>query len=82
MSKFVKQILKYVSFVLIFVVVFGISAVLKVKSIFGDELFTTFTLQGAFAIETLSDNEFTKELMNIKYIKEDGSNRRKRNCYI
>jgi hypothetical protein len=59
--------------IVLFIAVFAISAVSKVKNIFGGEVFTAFSQQGATAAEHLSESELTKELIEVSYIKEDGT---------
>ncbi len=73
MKKFLKKFLKSFLFVIIFVAVFGVSAVSKFKAIFGGETFSAFALQGASSTVTLSEDEVTKEFVDIRYIKENGS---------
>lgn len=51
---------------------FGLSAVSKFKDIIGPDLVSAFTLQGNTAVETLSDDEYQKEIIDVKYIKANG----------
>lgn len=60
-------------YIILFFCVLTASVVNKAKDIFGGELFTAFALQGAQAKESLAEDELTKELVSVKYIKEDGS---------
>ncbi len=73
MRKFIKKLLWIILCTFIFIGAFGMSGISKIKDIFGDELFNGFALQGASSTETLSDDEVSKEIMDVKYIKEDGS---------
>lgn len=72
MKQIIKKVLWVNFYILIFVIVFGISAVSKFKDIIGPDLVSAFTLQGNAAVETLSDDEFQKEIIDVKYIKANG----------
>ncbi|UOQ83579.1 hypothetical protein [Gracilibacillus salinarum] len=67
-----KKLLWVILCVFVFCCVFGLSAFSKFKDIFGEDLVAAFTLQGNDAIETLSDDEIQKEIIDIKYIKANG----------
>ncbi|WP_054957905.1 alpha/beta hydrolase family protein [Paenibacillus dakarensis] len=67
-----KKFLWVICCVFVFCFVFGASVVSKFKDILGPDLVASFTLQGATAAETLSADEFEKEIIDVKYIKADG----------
>ena len=68
-----KKVLWVLLCVVVFLGVFAGSAFLKARDIFGGELFSSFAMQGETAEEPLSDDEFSTELITVKYIKEDGT---------
>ncbi|MFS0751665.1 alpha/beta hydrolase family protein [Oceanobacillus sp. 1P07AA] len=67
-----KKLLWVILCVFVFCCVCGLSAFSKFKDIFGEDLVAALTLQGNDAIETLSEDEFQKEIIDIKYIKANG----------
>ncbi len=73
MIKVFKNVIWIIFCIILFISVFGISAFSKAKDIFGGELFSNFALSGATAIEKLTEDDMTKEIIDIKYIKADNS---------
>ena len=71
--KLAKRILSVVLCIALFLGVFALSAFQKAKDIFGGELFTSFALQGEMAGEPLGASEMKQELIDVPYIKADGS---------
>lgn len=72
MKKVTKKFLWIILWIFIFCVVFGISAFSKFKDIIGEDLVAAFTLQGKLTVNALSDNEFNKQITDVKYINADG----------
>jgi len=68
-----KKVLWVLFCIFVFNIVFGLSVANKMKDIFGEELFSNFALSGASASETLKDDEVNKKIIDIKYIKRDGT---------
>lgn len=67
-----KKFLWIILCVFVFFGVFGLSSFSKFKDIIGPDLVSAFTLQGNAAVETLSDDEFQKDIIDVKYIKANG----------
>lgn len=73
MKNFMKKFLWVIVYIALFVGVFGVSAFNKAKDIFGGELFANFALAGESAAEPLTEDEMKKEIVDIQYIKNDGT---------
>ncbi len=71
--KKVKSVMWVILCIVLFLAVFAGSVISKAKNIFGGELFTAFALQGEAASDKLSDGDLTKKLVDINYIREDGT---------
>lgn len=74
MTKTAKKVLSktlwVVLYVVLFIAAFAISALCKFNSVMG--LGGNYTLQGAYA-DPLTDDEMSKEIIDIQYITNDGS---------
>jgi len=71
--RFIKKSLWVILCVVIFIVVFLTSSVTKGIGIFGESIGYDFSLSGESDVKPLSEDEFTKEMMAVKYIKEDNT---------
>ena len=59
--------------IVLFIGTLSISIKNKMKNIFGGELFQNFALAGEAAEKPLGDDEVSKNIIDVKYIKEDGT---------
>ncbi|MFV0557331.1 MAG: alpha/beta hydrolase family protein [Enterococcus sp.] len=73
MKQITKKILWIVIFISVFVLVLGLSMIVKFKAIIGPDLVTAFALQGEEAVVTLSEDELEKQVTDVDYIKGDGT---------
>ena len=71
MKKIIMKLVWVIVCVFIFAAVFVTSCFVKARDIFGGELFTNFAMAGSMSVEKLGEDDYTKEIVDIQYIKED-----------
>lgn len=71
--KILKKGLFVILCIVLFIVVFAASVVTKIVNTIGGDMFSAFALQGESAVELLAEDEVTKELIDVRYIKSDGT---------